>query len=96
MNGPQIPETPNTNNEPLWRVAVAAAYLNLPAPLDRATLSKLGRDCSMVARIKRRPTGVESVQGQPWPTEKAYTRDVLEEVFRLHPATAEAMKRVDR
>lgn len=87
----QIPETPNTDNEPLWTVAQAVGFLNLPAPLSIGDLSKLGKECSMVARIKFRPTGVVPVIGQRWPTEKSYTRDVLNEVFRLNPATRDYM-----
>lgn len=91
MTAFQIPETPNTDNEPLMTVADAVAALrqqrpDLP-PLDRGTLSKLGKDCSLYARVKKRPTGVVQVYGKNWPTEKAYTFDTLREAFRLHPAT---------
>lgn len=82
-----IPETPNTNNEPLMTVVEAIQYLpGLPA-LDRGTLSKLGRECSLAARAMRRPTGTVPVIGKAWPSEKSYTFDVLREVFRLNPAT---------
>lgn len=87
MNGPQIPETPNTAREPTWTIAEAVHWLAIPMPLGRGTLSKLGRDCSMVSRIRKRPIDVVPVIGKDWPSEKAYTRDVLTEVFRLHPAT---------
>lgn len=82
-----IPELPNVDNEPLMTVEQAVAYLPLPFPLDRGTLSKLGKDCSLAARAMRRPTGVVPVIGKAWPTEKSYTFDVLREAFRLHPAT---------
>lgn len=91
MNAFQIPETPNTNNEPLMTVADAVAALRQQRPdlpmLDVGTLSKLGRDCSLYARVKNRPTGVVQVVGKRWPTEKSYTYDTLREAFRLHPAT---------
>lgn len=77
-----------TQTEQMLSVKQAVAFLKLPAPLDRATLSKLGKECSMVARIHRRPTGTVEVIGEAWPTEKTYTHDVLREVFRLNPATA--------
>lgn len=83
----KIPEFPNTNNEPLWTVEQAVGFLQLPWPLDRKTMAQLGRDCSLAARAMGRPTGVVMVYGKPWPTEKSYTRDVIREAFRLHPAT---------
>ena len=91
MNGPQIHETPNTGNEQLWSIKQAVAHLRdangNPPPLTRGDLSKLGRDCSMVARIWKRPTGSVPVVGESWTSEKSYTSDVLLEVFRIHPAT---------
>ncbi|NEK74946.1 MAG: hypothetical protein G3W63_19475 [Xanthomonas euvesicatoria] len=87
----QIPETPNTANEPLMTVAQAVTALRQHRPdlpdLDIGTLNRLGRDCSLYARVKHRPTGVVEVVGKPWPTEKSYTFDTLREAFRLHPAT---------
>lgn len=82
-----IPVAPNTNNEPMMTVEQAVAFLKLPAPLGRGDLSKLGRECSMVARIHKRPTGQVEVFGQNWSHVKSYTYDVLKEVFRLNPAT---------
>lgn len=79
------------NNEPLITVAQAVAMLRQRRPdmpeLDLPTLSRLGRDCSLAARVWNRPTGVVEVIGRPWPTEKSYTFDVIREAFRLHPAT---------
>jgi len=80
-----------TQTEQMLSVKQAVGFLKLPAPLDRNTLSKLGKECSMVARIHRRPTGTVEVFGEAWPTEKTYTHDVLREVFRLNPATAPYM-----
>lgn len=83
--------TTQTENLLMSSVKQAVGFLKLPAPLDRSTLSKLGKECSMVARIHRRPTGTVEVFGEAWPTEKTYTHDVLREVFRLNPATAPYM-----
>lgn len=85
----KIPGTPNINNEPAWTIEQAVSYLPLPSPLPLATLSKLGKEASLAARAMRRPTGVVATPDKPWPTEKSYTRDVLAEVFRLNPATAD-------
>lgn len=92
----QIPETPNTQNEPLWTVKQALEWLPTWETIPRATLADLGRDCSRVARIWKRPTGVVPVIGQPWPSEKSYTSDVLREVFSRHPATRDAYKETQR
>ena len=80
-----------TQTEQMLSVKQAVDFLKLPESLDRGTLSKLGKECSMVARIHRRPTGTVEVFGEAWPTEKTYTHDVLREVFRLNPATAPYM-----
>lgn len=77
-----------TNDTPtLWTVEQAVSYLPLPAPLERTTLSKLGRDCAMLSRIWGHPIGQVEVFGKSWSHEKSYTRDVLQEVFSRHPAT---------
>ena len=73
--------------EPLWSVVQAATFLKTPAPLDRVTLAQLGKDCTMVARIWKRPTSTVATPDKPWPSEKTYTRDVILEAFRRHPAT---------
>lgn len=92
-----IPETPNTDNEILTTVEAAVTWLRqasgMPA-LDRATMSRLGKDCSLAARAMGRPTGVVPVYGKAWPSEKSYTADVLKEAFRLHPATREWLAKV--
>lgn len=87
----KIPETPNTNNEPLLSVAQAYAHLVDAPPADVALLRKLGHEANLAARAMRRPTGTVPVVGKPWPSEKSYTFDVLREVFRLNPATAPYM-----
>lgn len=85
-----IPELPNTDNEPMFTVAQTVAFLQqnhgLPH-LELGVLMKLGKDCSLAARAMRRPTGSVAVTGQRWTSEKTYTRDVIREAFRLHPAT---------
>ncbi|WHB31221.1 hypothetical protein [Xanthomonas phage NEB7] len=76
--------------EPMWTVEQAAQWLP-GVTLDRGTLSRLGKDCSLVVRIWKRPTGVVPVVGKAWSSEKSYTRDVLIEAFSRHPATRAAM-----
>lgn len=78
----------NGDHTILWTVEQAVNYLPLPAPLERATLSKLGRDCAMLSRIWGHPIGQVEVFGKSWSHEKSYTSDVLQEVFSRHPATS--------
>lgn len=80
----------NAQELELWTVEQAAVWLPLAEPLTRAELSQLGRECSMVSRIWSHPTGVVTVTGKPWPTEKSYTRAVLVEVFGRNPRTSGA------
>lgn len=79
--------TPEPSYEILWSVAQAATYIKTPEPMDRTTLAQLGKDCSLVARIWGRPTSTVATPDKPWPSEKTYTRDVILEAFRRHPAT---------
>lgn len=71
-----------------WTVEEAADFLvGLPAALTRTQLGKLGKDCSMVSRIHNIGWTIRPTPGKPWPNERAYTRDVLLEVFRANPDT---------
>lgn len=90
-----IPETPNTENELTLTVAAAYGFLKGAPAADMALLRKLGHEASLAARAMRRPTGVVPVVGKPWPSEKSYTFDVLREVFRLNPATAQYMPKTE-
>lgn len=71
-----------------WTVEEAADFLvGLTTPLTRQQLGKLGKDCSMVCRIRNVPWTIRPTPGKPWPNERAYTRDVLLEVFKANPDT---------
>ena len=77
--------------EPLLTVAQAVQVLRQRRPdmpeLSTATLQQLGKDCTLVAGIYRRPTGKVDVVGKRWPSEKSYTFDVIREAFTRNPAT---------
>lgn len=76
---------------PMWTVEQATRGLKGAPALGRGTLSKLGRECTLLAKLWGRPTGQVEVTGQNWTHVKSYTADVLKEVFRLNPATSPYM-----
>lgn len=81
-----------------FTVEEAAIFLRLPdgSPLQltRGQLSTLGKDCSMVCRIRHvewtlRPTPLKS-----WPNERAYPKEIIREVFAANPATRDYVPKV--
>lgn len=75
-------------NEPTFTVEEASRWLTCPQPLPMKLLQKLGKDCSMVCRIRgltpfKRPTPT-----QRWPYENAYPVAIIREVFEANPETA--------
>ena len=80
-----VPQAP-AESVPVWTVDEAGKWLQsegLPLDLRR----QLGKDCSMVCRIHNQGWRDKVVYGQDWSTERAYTREVLLEVFKAHPVT---------
>lgn len=72
-----------------FTVAEAARFLvGLPAPLTTADLGKLGKDCSMVCRIRNLQWTIRPTPLAPWPSERAYSVAVIQEVFKTNPMTA--------
>lgn len=84
-------QTQPQQTEPLLTVAQAVQVLRQRRPdmpeLSLATLSQLGKDCTLCANVWRRPTGKVDVVGKNWPSEKSYTFDVIREAFARNPAT---------
>jgi hypothetical protein len=74
---------PDTN----FTVAEAARFLTCSQPISLKLLGQLGKDCSMVCRIKNIPW-TERAVAQAWGKERAYPPAVLKEVFELNPETA--------
>lgn len=87
MNTPA--ETPT-----LYTVEEASRWLTCDQPIPLPLLQKLGKDCSMVSRIWKAPTGVKPTPDKPWPQEKTYTAEVIKEVFGKNPATRDHLPQV--
>ncbi|MGJ8505849.1 mechanosensitive ion channel family protein, partial [Glaesserella parasuis] len=51
-------------------------------------LAKLGRDCSMVCRIRGAAWTERPTPSKQWLKERAYPFDIIREVFELNPDTA--------
>lgn len=71
-----------------WTVEEASRWLTCEQPVALALLQRLGKDCSMVARIRNTPCTQKPVYGKRWPTERAYPVEIIREVFSLNPDTA--------
>lgn len=77
-----------------WTVEEAGQWLQ-PGGLPLNLLRQLGKDCSMVCRIHSLAWIDKPVQYKSWPTERAYTAAVLQEVFAAHPDTRDAYARLN-
>ncbi|WWQ12973.1 hypothetical protein PQ43W_27 [Ralstonia phage PQ43W] len=77
-----------TPTDQLWTVEEASRWLTCPQPVPLRLLQRLGKDCSMVCRIRGVALVDKPVIGKIWPTERAYPADVLKEVFLTNPETA--------
>jgi hypothetical protein len=53
--------------------------------LSAKELQALGRDCAATARDRGLPTTAFPVTGYPWPAEKGYPADLVQEVFSVSP-----------
>lgn len=81
---------PDTN----FTVEEAARFLTLPAPLPTHVLGSLGKDCSMICRIRGVQWTIRPTPTKPWPNERAYPAEVIREVFAQHPATRNHLPKV--
>ncbi|ABR10590.1 BcepNY3gp55 [Burkholderia phage BcepNY3] len=91
MNEQRVHEHPSGRLLPdaNFTVAEAARFLvGLPAPLTTSDLGKLGKDCSMVCRIKGLQWTIRPTPLALWPSERAYPAAVIQEVFKTNPMTA--------
>jgi hypothetical protein len=71
----------------LFLVPVTVMAYDARLPL----LRQLGKDCSMVCRIRKEGWIDKPVHGRSWPTERAYSPAVLREVFANHPQTRDLL-----
>lgn len=71
-----------------YTVEEASRCLTCPQPVPVELLSKLGKDCSFVCRVRQGAWTVRPTPDKPWATERAYPIAVIREVFELNPDTA--------
>lgn len=71
-----------------YTVEEASRWLTCAQPVPLKLLQKLGKDCSMVARIRQTPCTMRLTPHRSWPSERAYPADIIREVFTTNPETA--------
>jgi hypothetical protein len=76
--------TPET---PYYTVEQASRWLTCAQPVPLTLLQRLGKDCSMVCRIRGATFVDVPVQGKSWPTERGYPAAIIQEVFLANPDT---------
>jgi len=77
-----------------FTVEEASRWLTCAQPVDLKLLQQLGRDCSMVCRIRNAEWSLRPTPHKRWPNERAYPAAVIREVFLANPATAPHVPKV--
>lgn len=77
-----------------FTVEEASRWLTCPQPVPLRLLQQLGKDCSMVARIRNVEWSLRPTPNQRWPNERAYPVDIIREVFAANPETAPFIPKV--
>jgi hypothetical protein len=75
---------PDTN----FTVEEASRWLTCAQPVELRLLQQLGKDCSMLARIRNAEWTLRPTPGKSWPNERAYPAQIIREVFEQNPRTA--------
>ena len=75
-------------NNDHYTVEEASRWLTCAQPVPLKLLQQLGRDCSMLARIRNVEWSLRPTPHQRWPNERAYPADIIREVFAANPETA--------
>lgn len=70
-----------------FTVEQASRWLTCAQPVPLSLLQRLGKDCSMVCRIRGATFVDVPVQGKNWPTERGYPAAIIQEVFQANPDT---------
>jgi hypothetical protein len=70
-----------------FTVEQASRWLTCAQPVPLPLLQRLGKDCSMVCRIRGAKFVDVPVQGKSWPTERGYPAAIIQEVFLANPDT---------
>lgn len=76
-----------TTETPYFTVEQASRWLTCAQPVPLPLLQRLGKDCSMVCRIRGATFIDVPVQGKSWPTERGYPAAIIQEVFLANPET---------
>lgn len=90
------PVAPPINVAGHLTVEEASRWLTCAQPVEMRVLQQLGKDCSMVCRIRNIEWSLRPTPHQRWPNERAYPTEVLREVFAANPETAPHIPRVTR
>ncbi len=78
----------NINVPNHFTVEEASRWLTCQQPVPLPLLQKLGKDCSMVCRIRSAEWSLRPTPHQRWPHERAYPAEIIREVFLANPETA--------
>lgn len=76
-----------TTTQTHFTVEQASRWLTCAQPVPLPLLQRLGKDCSMVCRIRGATFVDVPVQGKNWPTERGYPAAIIQEVFLANPDT---------
>ena len=86
---------PSINVVGHFTVEEASRWLSCAQPVNLKLLQQLGRDCSMVCRIRNIEWSLRPTPHQRWPNELAYPAAVIQEVFAANPETAAYVPKVE-
>ena len=76
-----------TSPQTHFTVEQASRWLTCAQPVPLPLQQRLGKDCSMVCRIRGATFVDVPVQGKNWPTERGYPAAIIQEVFLANPDT---------
>jgi hypothetical protein len=81
----QTPQGAPILNDPNFTVEEASRWLTCAQPVDLKILQQLGRDCSMLSKVRKIEWTLRPTPGKAWPNERAYPPAVIQEVFAANP-----------
>lgn len=77
-----------------FTVEEASRWLTCARPVPLRLLQQLGRDCSMLSRVRGIEWSLRPTPGRRWPNERAYPAAVIRDVFATNPETAPYVPKV--
>jgi len=78
-----------------FTVEEASRWLTCAQPINLKLLQQLGKDCSMVCRIRNAEWSIRPTPEKRWPSERAYPAKIIREVFLANPETAPYVPKVE-